>query len=28
LWLHGPRDAAMADAAAIAAAHGVRVVEH
>jgi hypothetical protein len=27
-WLHGSRDDAMADAAAIAAAHGVRVVEH
>jgi hypothetical protein len=27
-WLHGSRDTAMADAAAIAAMHGVRVVEH
>jgi hypothetical protein len=27
-WLHGSRDAALADAAAIAATHGVRVVEY
>jgi hypothetical protein len=27
-WLHGSRDDAMADAYAIAVAHGVRVVEH